>query len=219
MSIENTLVKGKHLLVIGGTGSGKTYFTASLLKKYENCYIFVNPQLEEIVEKITTIKTHSSEEVIDALIEGHRKIEYIPPENVKDAISDLEDIRRALFKISTQIETKERFWITIVIDEAQMYAWKGSKNDLDNFFTRGRRYKIRSIALTQRPQNLSSTIINNITHQIIFKTGGYESVYFKNYKIPIEEHQEWLLRDYHYIIYDGYFVRRCYPISFYSQKY
>jgi DNA helicase HerA-like ATPase len=105
------------------------------------------------------------------------------------------------------------WWLNFILDEAQSYAWKGSREDVDVFATRGRRYGIRSWFLTQRPQNISSTIINNAQNQIIFRTGPYETPYFKSYRIPIEEEQEWLKKKYHYILYDGFRVYRCYPIK------
>ena len=100
----------------------------------------------------------------------------------------------------------------MIIDEAQVYAWLGSRTDLQNFARRGRRFGVKSWFLSQQPQDLAKPIVNNIDWQVLFKLGQYSSIYFKNYHIPIEEHLEWLSRQYHYVIYNNEVMHRCTPI-------
>jgi hypothetical protein len=208
------VLNGKHCLVIGATGSGKTFWMARVADLYFHRFIFINPQLEVEVDKICNVAYEEPGELLEGVLDGEKAIEFVPDENTDVALLQLEEIRRGLFDIAAEMNIEAgTWWQNVIIDECQEYAWKGSRNDVDNFFRRGRRFGIRSFALTQRPQNISSTIINNIQYQVIFRTGSYESPYFKTYKIPIEEHQEWLKRDYHYILYDGFQVDRCIPIE------
>jgi len=204
------VLNGKHCLVIGATGSGKTFWMAKVADEYLHRFIFVNPQLEESVAKICHVSYTEPEDLLEGIIDGKTAIEFVPDENDAAAIVQLEIIRRGLFDIAAEMQIKAgTWWMNFILDEAQSYLWKGSRNDGDNFARRGRRFGIRSFFLTQRPQNISSTVINNIQYQVIFRTGSYETVYFKQYKIPIDEHAEWLKQDFHYILYDGFEVQEC----------
>lgn len=207
------VLNGKHVLIVGKTGAGKTYWMAEVADNFLDCFIFVNTQLERCVEKITNFSTNNAQEVVEALEEGHRKIEFIPSENDIEAISQLEIIRRDLWYVAEEMKIKEgQWWINMIVDEAQAFAWLGSRTDLQNFARRGRRFGIKSWFLSQQPQDLAKAIVNNVDWQVLFKLGQYSSIYFKNYKIPIEEHLGWLDRDYHYVIYDGSDIKKCLPI-------
>ena len=208
------VLRGKHCLVIGATGTGKTWWMAHVARRYLHRFIFVNPNLEEIVEQICTAHYFEATEVLEGLLNGEIRTEFIPDEDTKTALEQLEELRRGLFEIASELNISSgTWWLNFIVDEAQSYAWKGSREDVDVFATRGRRYGIRSWFLTQRPQNISSTIINNVENQIIFRTGPYETPYFKGYKIPIEAEGEWLKKKYHYVLYDGFEVQECKPIK------
>ena len=208
------VLNGKHCLVIGTTGSGKTFWMAKVADTYFKRFIFVNPQLASSVSKICTTSYEEPEDLIEGVLDGDRAIEFIPSEDVETAINQLQAIRQDLFAIAVEIGAEEEsWWMNFILDEAQNYAWKGSRNDVDNFGTRGRGFGIRAFFLTQRPQNLSSTLINEVQWQVIFQTGTYESVYFRTYKIPVDEHNEWLNQDYHYFLWNGREAFECEPIE------
>ena len=212
------VLRGKHVLVIGATGTGKTWWMSKVAGHYLHRFIFVNPNLEEIVENICTAHYYEPSEVLGGLLDGETKIEFIPDEDTKVSLEQLEELRLGLFEIAAEISVPSgTWWLNFILDEAQTYAWKGSREDVDVFARRGRRYGIRSWFLTQRPQNISSTIINNVQYQVIFRTGPYETPYFKNYKIPIEANTEWLMKPFHYVIYDGFVVKQCYPIGYFRR--
>lgn len=207
------VLRGKHCLVIGATGTGKTFWMTKVANRYLHRFVFVNPNLEEVVEQICTVHYYESTEVLEGLLDGETKIEFIPAEDTQTALEQLEELRLGLFEIAAEINVASgTWWLNFILDEAQTYAWKGSREDVDVFARRGRRFGIRSWFLTQRPQNISSTIINNVQNQVIFGTGPYETPYFKSYKIPIEGEMEWLRKPFHYVLYDGFVIRRCKPV-------
>lgn len=219
----------KHILIIGKTGSGKTFWASQVANNYAFPFIFINTQEEEEVNKVCQVITDDIETVLDELInEGTQKIAYIPPENDEEACKELEYLRKELFDYAEKEKVKSGvFWLSMFIDEAQTFAWKGGRCDLENFARRGRRYGIKSFFLTLRPQDISSTIINNIDYQLIFKTGDYENQYFKSYAIPLikpeqDENGEWIIKtqsnrnwlwlytnEYSYFLYDGIKMKKC----------
>ena len=207
------VLNGKHVLIVGKTGSGKTYWMSKVAEESLDCFIFVNTQLERCVERITHFSTDKATEVVEALEEGYRKIEFIPAENDIEGIEQLEQIRRDLWAVAQEMKIKEgQWWVNMIVDEAQAYAWLGSRTDLQNFARRGRRFGVKAWFLSQQPQDLAKAIVNNVDWQVLFKLGQYSSIYFKNYKIPIEEHQGWIDRQYHYVIYSGEVIHRCTPV-------
>lgn len=208
------VLRGKHCLVIGATGTGKTWWMSKVARHYFHRFIFVNPNLEEVVEEICTAHYNDPADVLSGLLDGEIRIEFIPDEDTAVALEQLKELRLGLFEIAAELDIPSgTWWLNFILDEAQSFAWKGSREDVDVFATRGRRYGIRGWFLTQRPQNISSTIINNAQNQIIFRTGPYETPYFKSYRIPVEDEGEWLKKKYHYILYDGFTVYRCRPIK------
>lgn len=211
----NQALTAKHILVIGGTGAGKTYWVTKLCERL-NCFVFVNTQVEVEVENVCQVVTFTPEDLLEIIGEGYTKIEFIPSEDIDEAMEQLREIRRILFNLGEVMYPKrppEEPTINFIIDEAQLYMPKMSRTDLDNIATRGRRWGVRGIFLTQRPQLLSSTAINLCEQQVIFLTGQYESKYFSGYKIPIEIHKEWLLKPYHFVMYDGRDITRYLPVK------
>jgi DNA helicase HerA-like ATPase len=208
------VLNGKHIFILGSTGSGKTFWMAKVADTYLHRFIFINTQMEVEVDKICSSGYDEPGELLEGVLDGEKAIQFVPDEDDDVALLQLEEIRRGLFEMAAEMHIESgTFWMNLIVDEIQEFAWKGSRNDIDNLFRRGRRFGIRGWGLSQRPQNVSSTIINNISHQVIFRTGGYESPYFKTYKIPIEEHEAWLKKDYHYLVYDNYEMLECIPIE------
>jgi len=206
------ILSGKHILVVGETGSGKTYYMAKVCEMLP-VLIFVNPQMEPIVDKVTDVVTEDAGNVIELLEEGYRKIQFIPDEHDEEAIAQLEDIRRDLWAVSADMNIKDgEWWINMIIDEANIFAQLGSRTDVQNFARRGRRYGVRSWFLTQQPQDLAKGIVNNTTHAVIFQLGSFAEPYYKKFNIPIEDEREWIARKYHYVIWNKHTLTRCIPV-------
>ena len=206
------VLKGKHVLVVGDTGSGKTYWMASVCK-FLPSYIFVNPQEEEIVDKITQVVTEDENEVIKLLEEGYRRIQFLPSEDDLEGVEQLKTIRLDLWEVAREMNIKDgMWWMHMIIDEAQIYGWLGSRTDIQNFARRGRRYGVKSFFMSQAPQDLAKPIVNNCEFTILFELGTFSIPYYQRFHIPMEEEKEWVAQKHHYVVWDKKTMMRCDPV-------
>jgi hypothetical protein len=208
----NKVLAGKHVLIVGETGRGKSFFMSKVCE-YLPSFIFVNPQYERVVDDITQVATENEDEVIELLEDGYRKIQFLPSEDDEEAIEQLKSIRLDLWAVAKNMNIKDGgWWINLIVDECDIFAPLGSRTDIQNVARRGRRYGVKLFALTQQPQDLAKGIVNNCSLTVIFQLGTFAEPYYKRFHIPIEEEREWLKRDYHYILWDKNLMQRCTPV-------
>lgn len=212
---EQKLLMARHVLVLGSTGSGKTYFAIHYAFDYYPCFIFVNSSLEEEVTKLTQITCHTPEEVFDALEDGNRRIEYIPPMDREVAKEELTVIRQRLFEIGSAMNLPEgEFWVTILIDEIQDYAEKRKESEVNNFFRRGRHNRVRVWGMTLQGQDISTTVLTQTEYQVIFISNNWQIDYYNHHHMPYESWLPWLRKEYHYVLINQkQEVSFCTPIS------
>lgn len=199
----NKLYKARHILVIGATGSGKTYFASRYAEKLTGIVLIINPEEDSQLTSVCDVQIDSADDFTEALEAGYKKIDFIPPEDNDVAIEHIDKMREILFAIGDN-RTKKNKWCYIIIDEAQLYAPKSRKSPVENIFKRGRKRGIQGIALTQRPASLSHDIITQTELQVIFRFNPYEMTYFDHYKIPVRDYEDWLNKEYHYITIDAF---------------
>ena len=166
---------------------------------------------------IWEISLDDPSEIQDALEEGWRKIEYVPSMDRDAAQAEVETLREGLFEIGSIMKAQAQvmelpMWITVFLDEAQLYAPIHTHRDAENFWTRGRGYGIKGVAISRQPQELSKEIVNNVEYELIFLLGHYAEPYFKTFKIPIEEHRAWIAQKHHFLLYDKQTITECLPI-------
>ena len=212
----NKALSGRHILLIGSTGSGKTY-AAAYMTHFLDSFVFVNTQRELSVSQRCQVSLDDPSELQEALEEGYRGIEFIPSMDRDEAQQEVQIIREQLFEIGEVIKEQAQvlelpMWTTVFLDEAQIYAPLMTHKDGAIFWTQGRGLGIRGVAISRQPQELSKDIVNNCEFELIFKLGDYAYPYFTRFKIPIEEHQEWTDREHHFLLYDKRRLFECEPI-------
>ena len=210
-------LSGRHILIIGTTGSGKTY-AAAYMAKYLDAFIFINTQQEKEASLACDVRLDDPSEIQEAFEEGYRHIEYIPSMNRDSAREEVEVVREGLFEIGSEMKAQSNeleipMWVTVFLDETQVYAPLRTHLDAENFWNMGRGYGIRGVAISRQPQELSKDVVNNCEFELIFKLGHYAEPYFKTFKIPIEEHRAWLARKHHFLLYDKESLFECEPIQ------
>jgi len=187
----------KHTGIFGVTGSGKTEYAMKLFYNMGGINIFVNTGAELKVEELGQVYT-KMDDLIKGLNEDIKLLVYTPPEIDE---GEFEKLQAVLFAIGNKFVTKEReVWAHIFFDEVHLIAGKMKSSVIENFWTRGYRYGIVAVAISQRPALCSQTILSQCYYHVIFELGDYEIPYFQAYRIPIEEHKDWLHKKYHYII-------------------
>jgi hypothetical protein len=191
-----------HGFITGKTGCGKTYFSAHIAKQCFPRFIFVNSQYEREVTHVCNSHTSTVDGVMEALYYKRNRIEFIPALQPEKALVQFRQLREYLFRVGRDLNTQEP-WIVLICDESDIYAPKGAFSDLNACFQRGRRYGLKCLAISQRPQLVSSTLLNQCSWQVIFISGGYSAPYFNEYKIPYQEHIQWLSQPYNYILFNG----------------
>jgi ABC-type glutathione transport system ATPase component len=133
----------KHTVILGSSGSGKTYFASWCL---ENAVvtpyaIFINTQNEIDVEKMCNVTVQNYDELEDFMM-SHRKgkINYVVAKDLDTMLEQISEIQMLLFAIGDKInKNKIKQWVSVFFDEVQIMSGKGNKyNTVDEFFTRGR---------------------------------------------------------------------------------
>ena len=210
-------LSGRHILIIGSTGGGKTY-AASYMLDYLDAFIFINTQRELEVTQKCQVSLDDPSELQEAMENGYRGIEYIPSMDRDTAKEEVQVLREQIFEIGEAIKEKAQvlelpFWVTVFLDETQVYTPKHAHKDAEIFFTQGRGFGIKTVAISRAPQEISSEVINNCEYELIFQLGMYSEPYYKQFRIPIEENREWLAKTHHFLLWDKINMTRCLPVK------
>jgi DNA segregation ATPase FtsK/SpoIIIE-like protein len=216
----------KHIAIVGITGSGKTYFARWLYINTAGLAIFFNTQLEHKIESFSDVVVSDISgfrQAFNKEKDGHRiyhKICFNPDEDEDKALDQLHQLITILFRLGYQINKTAdtpRVWCHLFIDEIHEFSSQLLKDKVvDRVWKRGRRYGIVGISISQRPAEVSHSILANCPTHVIFKTGQYELPYYQRYHIPIfkdTEAQRHLQKKYCFIVfYDGK-IEKYPPIS------
>lgn len=207
----------ERIFVCGLTGSGKTTFASKLYEQETTLCIFINTNFENIPEGYSQVIVTNTDQLVEVIENGFSKICFNPTAQKDISQDDVIYVKRLLFNLGKSINKNRRtpkIVAHIFIDEVQDYSSKFKPNlEIDSIWKKGRRFGVVGIAMSQRPANVSHTILTQSKFHVIFKVSGYESEYFSRYHIPVEEHEEWLEKDYHFIVWDGYSVEKFRPIE------
>jgi hypothetical protein len=170
-----------HSIVIGKTQQGKTYATQKILLEQNKGTLFFNTQLEDLkgyinVDRNTTFKQ------IKQLLKLGKKLNYMPYPLLKIQFQEIQFLINLLFSSGGFTKNDN---IYVVIDEVHLFT-KEAQDSIERIATSGLRFGLNGIFLSQRPANMSNTLMSQSNEMLIFKC-SMESQYFKSYGIPIEE--------------------------------
>lgn len=187
-----------HVLVIGGTRSGKSYWTNHLHRTYPHVSIYFNfPRTAVWGTKVN----HPAQ--VPVALKRDRKINYIPPFNVTQAKQHLDQLVALLFKIGQGASYK---WCQIIIDEAHLFARsQDDDSSIVTVATTGLGHAgIRAVYITQHPKGLNTTIRTNCQHRVMFKPGHEASLFLRNQAWPgVDQVLQHANNTYHFARYDG----------------
>lgn len=208
----------KHVFITGQTGSGKTTYAAKYFSSNEGLNIFFNIQEEYAVEQEADIIITTTEELTRAIEEGHIHICFNPELAGQDVgIEDIGYVIRYLFAMGAlakqEAKGRPEIWCTVFIDEIQEFGEKGGHPIIHRLWKRGLGYGIRAVGISQRPADVSHTVLTQSQQHVIFYVGGYDHPYFKGYNIPIEEHIGHLETPFNFVIWDKREITRYSKLS------
>jgi len=169
-----------HCTVIGRTQEGKTYTVNKILKNQNRGVLFFNTQLEDLQGYIK-IDKNTRFKIIYTLLKNGKKLNYFPSTRLNIQEQEIIFLINQLFEHGNF--NKDNF-IYFVIDEVHLFKKEGLQ-EITRIATGGLRYGIHGIFLSQRPANISNTLMTQSNEMLIFFC-NMESIYFKNYQIPID---------------------------------
>ena len=208
-----------HVFVGGITRSGKTIFVCEYFRQNEGFNIFINTNETYYVEECADIVITSIQELQEIMNSSeidlnNLKICYNPKEAGNDiTIQEVGTIINICFAIGSIAKREARgqpeIWCTLIIDEVQTWGQKAGHPAIHKLWKRGWGYGIRAIGISQRPADVSHTILTQSYYHVIFYVGNHDHPYFEDYDIPIEDHIEFIeFRSYRFVIWDGHNITR-----------
>ena len=170
-----------HTTVIGRTQEGKTYTINKILKNENNGVIFFNTQLEDLKGYIKADKMTPFNQILN-LLKKSQKINYFPDSRLEIQSQEIKFLIEKLFEYG---KFDRNNFVYFVVDEVHLFKEK-ALSAVERISTGGMRFGIRGVFLSQRPANISNTLMTQSNNMIIFFC-NMESQYFKSYSIPIED--------------------------------
>lgn len=198
-SVKRLINFDGHTVVIGITGSGKTYAIKQSLRGVRNRgVLFFNTQFEDMPNDFIKTGGRDSLSSIKQALRGGHKLNFLPSDDLEIQKEQLSAIIKALYDGST-------VWnIIFVVDEVHLFCDdRQSKRQLIRLATTGRRFGIAGVFISQRPAEIHNTLMTQSRKFVIFQT-NMETEYFKRYKMPYQQIEDGLLRggEFSYIEYD-----------------
>lgn len=151
--------QGEHVIIVGDTGSGKTYLESKLL---------------ELRDYTIVVKTKPDDIKFDGYLKT-RKFKDLMNLKVKKFVLDpgiSPDLQRYHIANTINLAWKQEGW-TLAVDET--YYWTHVlrlEKQLNMLLTQGRSKKLTIVAGMQRPAWISRFALSQATHAFIFRCEG-----------------------------------------------
>lgn len=165
---------GSHKIIVGMTGTGKTYTSTNLLRKVSQGVIFWNT-MHVSLKGFTRASGSSDMDTIMEMVEKGEKIDFRPSTEIDKARKQLAWVINALYA---------RKWeeFIFVIDEIHLYT-KDAKEAVLRAITTGRNQGVEMVGLSQRLALVDNTIFTQSPYKVLFLLEN-ETKYCEGYGIP-----------------------------------
>jgi hypothetical protein len=189
-----------HVSIVGTTSSGKSTLAKKLAHMSRRLCVCINAQAED---------GWPGREVRDAptvadLVRGG-KVTWTP-RDVADLQAQLPGLVGRLWAFGERLdpggaENRAAPRINLFFDEAQLYAPKGGPpGPVERVYTQGLRYGVVGVAITQRPQLLSHTVLSQSRTVALYRATGPDREYLDRTLAPIPEADwQFIQRPYHWL--------------------
>lgn len=184
----------KHTAIIGLPRSGKTTLCVKIfdeLPEGHTC-IFINTQMEDFESMLAKTDTPMKSQA--TLMWRFNKAE-IPMLMGKKTIFNIQDNDEVIPLIKALFHHQQRSskidQITIFVDEAHLFFPKNmnihntQNKIIKNVFTRGSKFNLRIIVISQKPQFVTPDVYTLCERMIVFKLHPNDYSYFKRHNINI----------------------------------
>jgi len=186
------ILMDKHTSILGETQTGKTLLANHLFSITGGLFIDIE-DVGDIKAQATLTRRNSPAQFVRTL-RKYKYVKYVPSEREAKSLLEVKWVWRALKKLNKNI--------FVYVDEIQ--NWGGSrKNAFDVYAIRGLKYGIHLVAISQRPQNISKTILTQSPTVVIFDISGMEKKYFEDKGLPYEDIKNNLMNEpkYSFVVY------------------
>lgn len=191
-----------HVLVIGATQSGKTYWSNELHQSFPGkLSVFINTNHANVWGAVA--RSHG--EFVRLVAQRETHINLMMPADRDAAEALLRQVQETLFKWG---KNPRGIWCQIIVDEAQVFSREGARaiDPVQVIATRGLgAYGIRLVAITQYPVALNTTTRTNLRDLVIFDPGreGLMFLRSKGFKDDADRIEEHTRQQYHFVTVRG----------------
>ncbi len=192
-----------NVFVTGMTGTGKTTFVGRLLRETDlTIYAFTNKD-----DDVDLIEQVSGKKFIRVQVNDGTMIKYLPDKNVFFIWGFITHENRIRFMDEFSSLMKKEANKVLYIDEVHevLPAVGKYSKELDSLIAGARSRCIHVILVTQRPQNLRKSVLNNCKWKVTFKLNEPNAI--KSMEENMEQVKAEDIKNlglYEYIIYDAY---------------
>jgi DNA helicase HerA-like ATPase len=192
-----------NVFVTGMTGTGKTTFVARLLRETDmTIYAFSNKE-----EDVDIIERESGKKFVRVQVNDSTILKYLPEKNVFFIWGFITHENRIRFMDEFSRLLKKQYNKILYIDEVHevLPAVGKYSKELDSLIAGARARAIHVILVTQRPQNLRKSVLNNCKWKVTFKLNEPNAI-----KSMVENMENVTEDDikgldlYRYIVYNAY---------------